>query len=101
MESTDGIEDIDEGDFVLCKYETQLDRRERDFIGKITKIAGDAIEILSLRLRRGTKQDYFLYPDILDPIILQRAGIQRKLNAIYGRRGPITFRSFNPRHYSL
>lgn len=101
MESTDGIEDIDEGDFVLCKYETQLDGRERDFIGKITKITGDTIEILSLRLRRGSKQDYFFYPDILDPIILQRAGVQRRLNAIYGRRGQITFRSFNPRDFSL
>ena len=88
---------VEEGDLVLCRYETETDRRTRHSVGRVTDIDGHKFEIKSLRSKLGSKQDYFFYPEIPDVVTLRRENIVRKLHCVLQRRGRMSFRNLDPR----
>ena len=90
-----------ERDFVLCRYETETDRRQRRFIGRVTDIEGDNVEVDSLRYKRGYQQDFFVYPEIPDVVNVRAEDIELKLDAMTERRGRYYFRNFDSRKYAL
>ena len=90
-----------EKDFVLCRYETETDRRQRRFIGRVTDIEGDNVEVDSLRYKRGYQQDFFVYPEIPDVVNVRAEDIELKLDAMTERRGRYYSRNFDSRKYAL
>ena len=92
---------VDEGDFLLCRFETEHDMKERRFVGRVTDIDGQKIEIKSLRFRLGSKRDYFFYPQVPDVVSVAKTDILRKLYSVPERRGRIVFRDFDPRRAGL
>lgn len=89
-----------EGDFVMCRYETQTDKRVRGFIGRVISIRDDRVEVDSVRCRLGSKQDYFFYPQVRDVLVVRRDEVLQRLDSLCDRRGRIIFRNFSPRDHS-
>ena len=81
-----------EKDFVLAKFTTKTDKRERMFLGKIENIYDNDYEICFLRKKETVKNTYFVYPQIPDIEILKPENIVALIELANEQRGRFTFR---------
>ncbi|CAG9761269.1 unnamed protein product [Ceutorhynchus assimilis] len=77
--STENLEstELKIGSFVLVKMRTVNTNVDKYFVGKITEIilGDDIFNVSFLRFKKGKKNNFFVFPDILDESFVQRSEI--------------------------
>jgi len=86
-----------EKDYILVKFVTEEDKRDRYFAGYLANILDkneSQFEVQFLRKRVTKKEMYFVYPDVPDVDNVNREQVFSKLELSAERRGRLFFRSF-------